>query len=241
MCGGAVSVAPVLQPCDSLAPTNVRAFKQLQAVVALQIFVAMPKHTKKSGKRPKGSDDEFAIDLVDSSIPKAPRHSITIHDSDDDVAGPAQTTVRPVTTAEQEGQFPCEWCHQQLVREVDAKKQSRTFSAKTTEILNLLPYFTADELVDTIVDALAVPSSGQANVMSPTSTKVHIADDDANWQTLKFPDIAFFSGTSLEKLVETWWIPKVPVLYNTVTGIPGCVNCKLQSVTSNAGVSAIIE
>ena len=156
-------------------------------------------------------------------------------------AGPAQTAVTLVTKAHQEGQFPCESCHLQLVREVEAKLQSRTFSAKTTEILNLVPHFTADELVDTIVDALTVTSSGQANVMSPTNTKVHIANDDTNWQALKFPDIGFFSGTSLEKLVETWWIPKVPVLYNTVTGIPGCVNCKLQSVTSNAGVSVIIE
>jgi hypothetical protein len=64
----------------------------------------MPKHTKKSGKRPKGSDDEFAIDLVDSSIPKAPRHSITIHDSDDDVGGAqsAMSVVRRIKTVKKD-------------------------------------------------------------------------------------------------------------------------------------------
>ena len=51
------------------------------------------------------------------------------------------------------------------------------------------------------------------------------------------PGVGFFAGTSLEKSVEAWWIPKVPVLYNTVTGIPGCANCRLQSVASVSGVS----
>ena len=87
-------------------------------------------------------------------------------------AGPAQTTVKHVIKAEPGEQYPCEWCHEQLVREVEAKLQFRTLSAKTTEIPNLVPHFTADELVDTIVDALTVPSSGQASVMSPANTKV---------------------------------------------------------------------
>ena len=66
-----------------------------------------------------------------------------------------------------------------------------------------------------------------------------VAASDRNWQVMKFPDIGFFAGTTLEKSVEAWWIPKVPVLYNTVTGIAGCANCKLQSVSSVSGVSVI--
>ena len=70
--------------------------------------------------------------------------------------------------------------------------------------------------------------------MSPA--RVAIADDDDKWRVLKFPDINFFSGTSFEKTIQSWMIPKLPVLYHITHGIVGCALCKLQSVGSNSPV-----
>jgi hypothetical protein len=197
----------------------------------------MPKHTKKSDKKHArhGSDDEFALDLVDDNAPKAKSSRKTIDDSDVDGVD-AQGFAQP--TSKELDMYPCKSCQLQLQVEVDAKLQARTLSAKVSEALQMLPYFTAEELVDSFVDLVSVPSSGSAAVTSP-APKVHIGDSDRSWQVMKFPDIGFFAGTTLEKSVEAWWIPKVPVLHNTVTGIAGCANCKLQSVVSLSGVSVI--
>jgi hypothetical protein len=199
----------------------------------------MLKHTKKSYKKlPRlGSDDDTAFDIVDNPEPvtKVFRGNKRIYDDDEvEVAAhdhAQELKQEPVT-------YPCKSCQLQLQVEVDAKLQVRTLSAKVSETLQMLPYFTAEELVDSIVDLASVPSSGSAAVTSP-APKVHIGDSDRNWQVMKFPDMGFFAGTTLEKSVEAWWIPKVPVLYNNVTGIPGCANCKLQSVASVSGVSVI--
>ena len=195
------------------------------------------KHTKKGDiKRERGeSGDEFALDLVDVDAPKKKSSRKMIDDSDVDGVD-AQEFAKPRN--KEPVTYPCGGCQLQLQVEVDAKLQARTLSAKSTETLQMLPHCTAEELVDIIVDLASVPSSGSAAVTSP-SPKVHIGDSDRNWQVMKFPDIGFFAGTTLEKSVEAWWIPKVPVLYNTVTGIPGCANCKLQSVASVSGVSVI--
>lgn len=193
------------------------------------------KHTKKGDiKRERGeSGDEFALDLVDVDAPKKKSSRKMIDDSDVDGVD-AQESAKPRN--KEPVTYPCGGCQLQLQVEVDAKLQARKLSAKATETLQMLPHCTAEELVDIIVDLASVPSSGSAAVTSP-SPKVHIGDSDRNWQVMKFPDIGFFAGTTLEKSVEAWWIPKVPVLYNTVTGIPGCANCKLQSVASVSGVS----
>lgn len=196
----------------------------------------MPKHTKKSDKKHErhGSDDEFALDLVDDA-PKAKSSRKMIDDSDVDGVD-AQESAQP--ESKEPGTYPCNSCQLQLQVEVDAKLQTGTFNQKASETLSALPYFTASELVDTIVDLASVPSSGSVAVTSP-APKVRIGDSDRNWQVMKFPDIGFFAGTTLEKSVEAWWIPKVPVLYNVVTGIPGCAHCKLQSVASVSGVSVL--
>jgi hypothetical protein len=193
------------------------------------------KHTKKGDKKHerRGSDDEFALDLVDDDAPKTKSSKKVIDDSDVDGVD-AQYSAQP--RSKEPVTHPCKSCQLQLQVEVDAKLQARTLSAKASETLQMLPYCTAEELVDIIVDLASAPSSGSAAVTSP-SPKVHIGDGDRNWQVMKFPDIGFFAGTTLEKSVEAWWIPKVPVLYNTVTEIPGCANCRLQSVASVSGVS----
>ena len=197
----------------------------------------MPKHTKKSDKKHARheSDDEFALDLVEDNAPKAKSSRKTIDDSDVDGVD-SQGFAQPISKALET--YPCQSCHLQLLAEVVAKRQSRMLSTKASDTIQMLPYFTAEELVDSVVDLASVPSSGSAAVTSP-APKVHIGDSDRNWQVMKFPDIGFFAGTTLEKSVEAWWIPKVAVLYNTVTGIAGCANCKLQSVSSVSGVSVI--
>jgi len=233
-CGGS-SVA--LRGCTRHRLTAQVFFVENITLQLVQIISGMPKHTKKSDKKHArhGSDDEFAVDLVDDNAPKAKSSRKTIDDSDVDGVD-AQGFAQPIS--KELDTYPCKSCQLQLQVEVDAKLQVRTLSAKVSETLQMLPYFTAEELVDSIVDLASVPSSGSAAVTSP-APKVHIGDSDRNWQVMKFPDIGFFAGTTLEKSVEAWWIPKVAVLYNTVTGIPGCANCKLQSVASVSGVSVI--
>ena len=212
-------------------------FVENMTLLLVENISRMPKQSKKSDKKHArhGSDDEFALDLVDYDAPKAKSSRKVIDDSDVDgvdVHDSAQPISKePVT-------YPCNSCHLQLLAEVKAKLQTRTLSSKASETLRMLPYFTDEELVDSIVDLFSVPSSGSAGVTSP-APKVHIGDSDRSWQVMKFPDIGFFAGTTLEKTVEAWMIPKVPVLYNTTTGIAGCANCKLQSVASVSGVSAI--
>ena len=181
-------------------------------------------------------DDEFAIDLYDSSAAPAKKR-ITINDDDDEVSGPA---IKQEKLSKQQAEphvYPCEDCHRQLHREVEAKLQSRTLTTKTVEVLNLLPHFSADELVDTLVDLLAPPTAH--TMLSLTSPpRVHIKDGDVEWQTLKFPiDIGYFSGTILETSVEPWWIPKVSLTHNVSSGIVGCAHCKLQSTLSKAAVN----
>jgi hypothetical protein len=193
----------------------------------------MHRQSKKSDKTAR-CEDEFALDLVDNAAPKSQSSRGSkkrIYDDDDNAMPTPGTCIKHEQVA-----YPCGGCQLQLQVEVDAKLQARTLSAKATETLQMLPHFTAEELVDIIVDLTSVPSSGSAAVTSPYP-KVHIGDSDRNWQVMKFPDIGFFAGTTLEKSVEAWWIPKVAVLYNTVTGIAGCANCKLQSVLSLSGVS----
>ena len=201
----------------------------------VQNISGMPQHTKKIDKKHArhGSDDEYAFDIVDDHAPKAKSSRKIIDDSDFDGVD-AQRAAQPVS--KEPDTYPCKSCQLQLQVEVDAKLQARTLSERASGTLQMLPYFTAEELVDSIVDMASVSSSGSAAVTSP-APKVHIGDSDRNWQVLKFPDIGFFAGTTLEKSVEAWMIPKVPVLYNTLTGIPGCANCKLQSVASASGVS----
>jgi len=188
----------------------------------------MSKKSSKGGKKKSlghghvQSDDELALDLAGPSPPPAKVRHITINDDDDEVHGPAIKATH----------FPCKGCTEQLVREVDAKLQSRTLPMKTVEVLKYLPYFTAEELVDTIVDSLS-PSTIVGPIMSPA--RVAIADDDHKWRPFKFPEIGFFSGTSLEK-IEPWMIPKMTVLCHTTSGILGCAHCKLQSVASNSPV-----
>ena len=206
-------------------------------------FRMSKKFSNKSGKKKSlgrghnQSDDEFALDLVDSSAAPAKLKRITINDDDDEVSGPA---IKQEKRSKQEAEphvYPCENCYRQLHREVEAKLQSRTLTTNTVEVLNLLKHFTADELVDTLVDLIAPPTAH--TMLSLTSPpRVHIKDGDVEWQTLKFPiDIGFFSGTSLETSVEPWWIPKVSLTHNVSSGIVGCAHCKLQSTLSKAAVN----
>ena len=201
----------------------------------------MSKKSSKSGKKTSlgrghhQDDDEFALDLVDSSAAPAKLKRITINDDDDEVSGPAIKQEKLWKQAAEPHAYPCEGCYRQLAREVEAKLQSRTLSTKTVEVLKLMPHFTADELVDTLVDLL-VPPTASVSLTSPS--RVHIQDGDADWQPLKFPiDIGYFSGTSLEASVEPWWIPKVSLTHNMSSGIVGCTHCKLQSTLSKAAVN----
>ncbi len=201
----------------------------------------MFKKSSKSGNKKSQSrghhqgDDEFAIDLVDSSAAPAKLKRITINDDDDEVSGPA---IKQEKLSKQEAEphvYLCGDCYRQLHREVEAKLQSRTLTTKTVEVLKLMPHFTADELVDTLVDLLAPPT---ASVSLTSPSRVHIQDGDVEWQPLKFPiDIGYFSGTSLETSVEPWWIPKVSLTHNVSSGIVGCNHCKLQSTLSKAAVN----
>jgi len=188
----------------------------------------MSKKMKKGSK--KRSYDEF--DLVDEPLAK-PHKKIVV--SSDDDAAESRPGSPPQTKVADTAHFPCEACQKQLFREVDAKLQARTLPVKTVDVLNLLPHMTADELVDTIVDMYS--PSAVAPIMSPT--RVHIADDDDKWRVLKFPDINFFSGTSFDKTIQPWMIPKMPVLCHTTHGIIGCALCKLQSVASNSPVRSV--
>jgi hypothetical protein len=218
----------------------------------------MSKKSSKSGNKKSlrrgyhQSDDEFALDLVNSSAAPAKLKRITIKDDDDEVSGPAikqeklskqeaepqGPAIKQEKLSKQEAEphaYPCKGCYRQLAREVEAKLQSRTLSTKTVEVLKLMPHFTADELVDTLVDLL-VPPTTSVSLTSPS--RVHIQDGDAEWQPLKFPiDIGYFSGTSLEASVEPWWIPKVSLTHNISSGIVGCTHCKLQSSLSKAAVN----
>ena len=142
----------------------------------------------------------------------------------------------PPPTVADTTHFPCEGCQKQLFREVDAKLQAHTLPTKTVDVLKLLPEMTADELVDTIVDIFS--PSAVAPIMSPT--RVAIADNDDKWRVLKFPgDINFFSGTSFEKTILAWMIPKMPVLCHITHGMVGCALCKLQAVASNSPVRSV--
>ena len=144
----------------------------------------MSKKSSKSGNKKSlsrghhQSDDEFALDLVDSSAAPAKLKRITINDDDDDVSRPA---IKQEKLSKQEAEphaYPCKGCYRQLAREVEAKLQSRTLSTKTVEVLKLMPHFTADELVDTLVDLL-VPPTTSVSLTSPS--RVHIQDGDAEW------------------------------------------------------------
>jgi len=188
----------------------------------------MSKKIKGSSK--KRNYDEY--DLVEEPVAKP--HKKIILSSDDDAVESRPGSLPPPTVADTT-HFPCEGCQKQLFREVDAKLQARTLPVKTVDVLKLLPHFTADELVDTIVDMYS--PSAVAPIMSPT--RVPIADDDDKWRVLKFPDINFFSGTSFEKTIQTWMIPKMPVLCHITHGILGCAFCKLQSVASNSPVRSV--
>ena len=192
---------------------------------------------KKGSK--KRSSDKF--DLVeDKPVTKKNKH-VVIDDDDEEFGerpgGLPQTEEipgsLPKTNVADTTHYPCEGCQKHLFREVDAKLQARTLPAKTVGVLKLLPHFTADELVDTIVDMYS-PST-VAPITSPA--RVVIADDDDKWRVLKFPDINFFAGTNFEKTIQPWMIPKMPVLCHITNGIIGCALCKLQSVASNSPVS----
>lgn len=170
------------------------------------------------------------IDLVEDEPVTKVQRNIVINDDDSELeerpGSPPRTNVTDTT------HYPCEGCQKHLFREVDAKLQSRTLPAKTVDVLKLLPHFTADELVDTIVDMYS--PSALAPITSPA--RVVIADDDDKWRVLKFPDINFFAGTNFEKTIQPWMIPKMPVLCHITNGILGCAHCKLQSVASNSPV-----
>ena len=199
----------------------------------------MSKKMKKGSK--KRSYEEF--DLVDEPVAKPQRKIVVSSDDDADLearpgdleiaGGSARAGNPPPTDVADTPHYPCEGCQKQLSREVDAKLQACTLPVKTIDILNMLPHFTADELVATIVDMYS-PSAVAPPIMSPA--RVAIADDDDKWRVLKFPDINFFSGTSFEKTIQSWMIPKLPVLYHNTHGIVGCALCKLQSVGSNSPV-----
>jgi hypothetical protein len=165
-------------------------------------------------------------------------NSLTVNDRDRDTDNlpVCERCVLAVRKPDAKTEYPCEDCYRQLHREVEAKLQSRTLTTKIVEVLKLIPHFTADELVDTLVDLLAPPTASVSLLTSPS--RVHIKDGDVEWQPLKFPiDIGYFSGTSLETSVEPWWIPKVSVAYNVTSGIVGCTLCKLQSTLSKAAVN----
>jgi hypothetical protein len=200
----------------------------------------MSKKFSKSGKKKSlghghlQGDDEFALDLAGSSAPPAKVKRITINDDEDEA--PPERCVLAVRKPDTETKYPCGDCYRQLHREVEAKLQSRTLTTTTVEFLKLIPHFTADELVDTLVDLLAPPTASVSLLTSPS--RVHIKDGDVEWQPLKFPiDIGYFSGTSLETSVEPWWIPRVSLAYNVSSGIVGCTLCKLQSTLSKAAVN----
>ena len=203
----------------------------------------MSKKFSKSGKKKSlgrghlQGDDEFALDLAGSSAPpaKVARH-ITINDDEDEVLPVSERCVLAVRKPDAETEYPCGDCYRQLSQEVEAKLQSRTLPTTTVDFLKLIPHFTADELVDTLVDLLAPGPTSVSHLTSPS--RVHIKDGDVEWQPLKFPiDIGYFSGTSLETSVEPWWIPKVSLAYNVSSGIVGCTLCKLQSTLSRAAVN----
>ena len=240
-------------------------FSSVDAHARASLTCQMSKKSSKSGKKKSPSrghhqgDDEFAIDLVDLSAAPAKLKRVTIDDDDDEVSGPAPVKLKCVTIDDDDFDnrfikhyhevsrpaikaephvYPCEDCYRQLHREVEAKLQSRTLTTKTVEVLKLMPHFTADELVDTLVDLLAPPTASVSLLTSPP--RVHIKDGDVEWQPLKFPiDIGFFSGTSIETSVEPWWIPKVSLTHNVSSGIVGCTHCKLQSMLSKAAVNVL--